>query len=211
MLRNTLLALVLAGSSVAAPVAQAETPATQTQTRKLTFNGRAATAKDLETVAQIERLYGVPAQAGDYWYDAKTGAAGKLGGPTLGFLPPGLALGGPLPANASGGGDGKLSGVFINGRELHPIDIKVLVAIYGQALPGRWWVDGQGNAGPEGGPMQINLIQLAQQLNPKAANSYYRRDGKGGNAFGSGKCRSGSIPKGSGSDKTTIDYYIGCD
>jgi hypothetical protein len=100
--------------------------------------------------------------------------------------------------------------VFINGSELHPIDVQVLVAIYGQALPGRWSVDAQGNAGPEGGPPQINLIALAQQLNPKAASTYYKRDGKGGNAFGSGKCRSGSIPQGSGYDKRTIDYYIGC-
>jgi len=181
------------------------------QARKFTFNGRGATVKDLETVAQIEKLYGQPALAGDYWYDAKGGAYGQWGGATLGFLPAGLVLGGPLPANASGGGSGKVTGVFVNGRELHSMDIKVLLAIYGQALPGRWWVDGQGNTGKEGGPMQFNLVVLAQQLNPKAANSYYRRDGKGGNAFGSGKCRSGSIPKGSGSDKTTIDYYIGCD
>lgn len=212
MLRTTLVALVLATSSIAAPVASADAPAAAPQARKLSFNGRAATAKDLETVAQLEKLYGAAAPAGDYWYDAKSGAAGKLGGPTFGFLPPGLALGGPLPANASGGGNGKLSGVFINGRELHPVDIQVLVSIYGKALPGRWWVDGQGNAGPEGGPMQINLIQLAQQLNPKKANSYYRRDGKGGNAWGAGGCRGGRIVTGSGYDKKTIDYDVGtCD
>lgn len=124
MLRTTLLALALAGSSVAAPVAQADAPA---QTRKLTFNGRAATAKDREIVAQLEKLYGAAAPAGDYWYDGRSGAAGRWGGPTFGFLPPGLALGGALPANASGGGNGTLSGVFINGRELHPIDVQVLV------------------------------------------------------------------------------------
>ncbi len=205
MLRTTLLALALAGSSVAAPVAQADAPA---QTRKLTFNGRAATAKDREIVAQLEKLYGAAAPAGDYWYDGRSGAAGRWGGPTFGFLPPGLALGGALPANASGGGNGTLSGVFINGRELHPIDVQVLVSIYGKALPGRWWVDGQGNAGPEGGPMQVNMIQLAQQLNPKKANDYYRRDGKGGNAWGAGGCRGGRIVTGSGYDKKTIDYDV---
>ncbi len=216
MLRNTLLGLAVSlgsMSSVAAQPAPQPTPVVQQQpqARKFTFNGRAATAQDLQTLAQLEQMWGQQAPAGDYWYDARTGAAGKWGGPTLGFLSPGLALGGALPANASGGGNGKATGVFINGRELHAIDVQVLIKIYGQALPGRWWVDAQGNAGPEGGPAQINLIALAQQLNPKAANSYYKRDGKGGNAFGSGKCRSGSIPKGSGYDKTTIDYYIGCE
>ncbi len=206
------LALIVAAPQLAS-AQPAPAPAQQRQpdVRKFSFNGRAATAQDLQTLAQIERLYGQPAPAGDYWYDARSGAAGRIGGPTLGFLPAGLALGGPLPATASGGGSGRVTGVFINGRELHPIDVQVLIAIYGQALPGRWWVDGQGNAGKEGGPMQLNLIVLAQQLDPKAASSYYRRDGKGGNAFGSGKCRSGSIPKGSGYDKTTIDYYIGCE
>jgi hypothetical protein len=205
MLRTTLLALVLATSTAAPSIASAETP---TAVRRLTFNGRAATAKDLEIVAQLEKLSGIAAPAGDYWYDARSGAAGRWGGPTFGFLPPGLALGGALPANASGGGNGRLSGVFINGRELHPIDVQVLVSIYGKALPGRWWVDGQGNAGPEGGPMQMNLIQLARQLNPKAANDYYRRDGKGGNAWGAGGCRGGRIVTGSGYDKKTIDYDV---
>jgi hypothetical protein len=29
--------------------------------------------------------------------------------------------------------------------------------------PGRWWVDGYGNVGPEGGPMLTNLWTLARQ------------------------------------------------
>lgn len=206
MLRTTVLALALLGA--VAP-ASAEAPAVPAaQARKLSFNGRAATAKDLETVAQLEQYFGVAAPAGDYWYDAKTGAWGRWNGPTLGFLAAGLALGPALPANASGGGNGKLSGVFINGRELHPVDIKVLISIYGKALPGRWWVDAQGNAGPEGGPMQINLVQLAYQLNPKAASSYYKKDGKGGSAWGAGGCRGGRIVTGSGYDKKNIDYDI---
>jgi hypothetical protein len=210
MMKTLALALALFVVAPHSTNAQPAPAPTAPQARKLTFNGRAATSQDLQTLASIEQLYGQPVPAGDYWYDARSGAAGKWGGPTLGFLAAGLALGGPLPANASGGGNGKVTGVFINGRELHPTDVQVLILIYGKALQGRWWVDGQGNAGAEGGPAQVNLIALAQQLNPKAASTYYRRDGKGGNAFGSGKCRSGSIPKGSGSDKTTIDYYIGC-
>jgi hypothetical protein len=159
----------------------------------------------------IERMYGKPTPEGDYWYDPVSGAAGGWGGPALGFLPAGLQLGGPLPPNASGGGRGTLTGVFINGRELHPIDVQVLIAIYGQAIPGRWWVDGQGNAGQEGGPPLINLVALARQRaasgNGKGAESYYRSDGRGNNAFVGGGCVSTSHTTGSGSDKKTYDYY----
>jgi hypothetical protein len=191
-----------------APVA-AQAP-TGPDTRRFTFNGHAATAGDLQVLAQIEQMYGRAAPAGDYWYDPVSGAGGAWGGPTLGFLPAGLALGGPLPANASGGGDGRLTGVFVNGRELHPIDVQVLVATYGQAIPGRWWVDGQGNAGPEGGPAWVNLVQLARQRGG-GADSYYRSDGTGNNVFVGGGCVSASTTLGSGDDKRTYDYYgSGC-
>ena len=179
-------------------------------TRRFSFNGRAATAGDLQILAQIEAMYQMQAPAGDYWYDARSGAAGRWGGPTLGFLPAGLALGGPLPPNASGGGNGMVTGVFINGRELHPVDVQVMMRIYGQVIPGRWWVDAQGNAGQEGGPALLNLVQLAQQRGG-AASSYYRSDGKGNNAFVGGGCVSINTSLGSGSDKRNIDYYsAGC-
>jgi hypothetical protein len=185
--------------------------AAEQSTRQFTFNGRAATPEDLQTLAQIEQLYGQRAPDGDYWYDARSGAAGKWNGPTLGFLPAGLALGGPLPANASGGGDGRTTGIFINGRELHPVDRQVLIAIYGQAFPGRWWVDGQGNAGQEGGPALLNLVAVARQRGSKSADSYYRTDGKGNNAFVGGGCVTSSSTTGSGYDKKTHDYYgAGC-
>jgi hypothetical protein len=182
----------------------------QQDTRRFSFNGRAATAGDLAILAQIEAMYRMQAPPGDYWYDARSGAAGRWGGPTLGFLPAGLALGGPLPANASGGGNGMVTGVFINGRELHPVDVQVMMRIYGQVIPGRWWVDAQGNAGQEGGPALINLVQLAQQRGG-AASSYYRSDGQGNNAFVGGGCVSVSTSTGCGYDKKSIDYYsAGC-
>jgi hypothetical protein len=78
------------------------------------------------------------------------------------LLPAGLDLGGPLPASASGGGDGRLTGVFINGRELHPADVAGLRQLVGQVWPGRWFVDAQGNYGPAGGPVWGNLVQLAR-------------------------------------------------
>ncbi|MFN0252288.1 MAG: hypothetical protein ACKV2T_35765 [Kofleriaceae bacterium] len=181
----------------------------QTQ-RRFSFNGQAATPQDLQTLAQIERWYGRPAPEGEYWYDRTSGAAGQWGGPTLGFLPAGLALGGALPPNASGGGNGMLTGVFINGRELHPVDVQVLQRIYGQVYRGRFWVDAQGNAGQEGGVAFVNLIVLAKQLG-RGAESYYRSDGRGNNAFVGGGCVSVSSTSGSGYDKKTYDYYSpGC-
>jgi hypothetical protein len=182
-------------------------------TRRFTFNGRVATPRDMETLARIERMYGQPAPAGDYWYDARSGAAGRWGGPTLGFLPAGLDLGGPLPPHASGGGQGTLTGVFINGREIHPIDYKVLQDTYGQVLPGRWWVDGNGNAGREGGPPLVNLVMLARQRAAArgGSDSYYRSDGRGSNVFVGGGCVSVSGKTGSGSSESSYSYYgSGC-
>jgi len=198
----------------AQPTAPAPAPR-KADTRRFTFNARPATQADLETLSLIEAMYGQPVPQGDYWYDAVSGAAGAWGGPTLGFLPAGLQLGGPLPANASGGGKGRLSGVFINGRELHPIDVQVLTNLYGQVLPGRWWVDGQGNAGQEGGPPLLNLVVVARQRaaagKGKGAESYYRSDGRGNNAFVGGGCVSASTTSGSGDSKKTYDYYgAGC-
>ena len=56
----------------------------------------------------------------------------------------------------------------------------------------------------------INLVQLAQQRG-KGAESYYRSDGKGNNAFVGGGCVSSSQKVGSGSSEKTYDYYgSGC-
>jgi hypothetical protein len=41
--------------------------------------------------------------------------------------------------------------VFINGRQLHMMDVAALMQIT-QVYQGRWWVDAQGNFGAEGGP-----------------------------------------------------------
>src|SRR5215468_7279393 len=125
--------------------------------RRLTFNAHAATARDLAIVQKLEASWGQRLGDGDYWYDDRSGAAGMWGGPAMAVLPAGLGLGGALPANASGGG----TGVFVNGRELHPIDLQRLQALVGPVPRGRYWVDAQGNAGPEGGPAIVNLYQRA--------------------------------------------------
>jgi transposase len=51
---------------------------------------------------------------------------------------------------------------FVNGRELHPLDVQRLRALAGTVIPGRWWVDAQGYFGLEGWPPLGNLFLIAQ-------------------------------------------------
>lgn len=106
-------------------------------------------------ISAIEQQYGVRLVAGKYWYDRACGAWGVDGGPALGFVMPGLPLGGPLCADCSNGH----TGVFINGRELHGQDV-IGLQQFVPVLPGRYWVDALWNCGYEGGPGLFNLAQL---------------------------------------------------
>jgi len=179
--------------------------------RNLSFNGHAATEQDLATLDQLEQQWGARVPDGAYWYDNVSGAAGPWGGPTGGMLPAGLGLGGALPANASGGGDGTLTNVFINGRELHPQDVYALQQLVGAVYEGRWFVDAYGNFGQEGGPVLGNLVQLAQQYGAQSGgggDSYYSSDANG-SAFVGGGCVSATSKNAAG--ETTGAYYgAGC-
>lgn len=129
---------------------------------KIIVNGTPLTAVEINA---IERKHGVELVGGSYWYDNLCGAWGIEGGPTSGFVMPGLHVGGPLRADASGGN----TGVFINGRELHASDVTVLQQFV-PVLPGRYWVDAFWNCGYEGWPPLFNLAQLMRA----------RSGGKGG-------------------------------
>ncbi len=152
------------------------------------FNARELDQTGWAVLLQIEAATRSRIPDGDYWYDPLCGAAGVWGGPALAFLPAGLPLGGAVPAQASGGGNGRVSGVFVNGRELHRQDVQVLTQIYGVApQPGRYWVDAAGNAGYEGGPPFVNLIQAARQRSGGGAGGggwYQRTWGAGGDMYG---------------------------
>ncbi len=114
--------------------------------------------------AQIQMLrdrLGIPSNApissGEYWYDNFSGLWGKRGGPTLGQIMPGLELGGPLRADASNGN----TGVFINGREIHPLEFAYLQRLFGSVNMGRYWLNAWGIGGYEGGPPIFDIRAAA--------------------------------------------------
>ena len=109
-------------------------------------------------VTELETLLRNRIADGSYWYDNACGAAGIEGGPALTLLKPGLSLGGPMQPDCSAGD----TGVFINGRHLHRLDVARLMLL-GPVLPGRYWVDATGNLGVEGWPAMLNLYAIAQQ------------------------------------------------
>ena len=130
------------------------------------------------TVRGLEQKYRIELRDGDYWYDRASGAWGLKGGPTAGFTLPGLDVGGQLRSDASNGN----TGVFVNGRQLHQYDVMALMQIT-PVYQGRFWMDGQGNVGVEGGPPLLNLWALARQSSGQggAATTYTRS----GSMFGS--------------------------
>jgi hypothetical protein len=124
--------------------------------RNIFFNGSRL------DVATLERLEGpIPViPDGQYWYDKRSGSAGLIGGPTLGYFAPDLDFFPPMSPHASGGG----TNVVVNGRYLHPVDLAGLQYYFGTVQPGRYWLDGQGNYGVENGPALGNLVQQIAML-----------------------------------------------
>ena len=110
-----------------------------------------------EALSAFQQTIMAPVAPGAYWYDPVCGAWGLWGGPAVGFILAGLEVGGPLPANASNGS----TGVFVNGRELHVMDV-VALQQYGAVWPGRYWLDARGFFGIEGGPPIGNLAMMGQ-------------------------------------------------
>ena len=91
-----------------------------------------------------------------------------LGGPTLGFVPPYLNVGGNLKQHASRGH----TGVIVNGRELPLQDVNALKQII-DVKKGRFWLEAQGNGGYEGYGASFNLKYLAQRAR---GSSFYRNN-----------------------------------
>ena len=156
--------------------------------RHVVINGRRLSDEDL---ARVEGAYRIRIPDADYWYDPVLGAWGARGQPTLGFIAPGINLGGPLRADASGGG----TGVFINGRDLPPADLIALERNTGQTPPGRYFITAQGLAGYEGGPPLWDLAAPAARSGGGGSNSWQSKI-TGGSGFTDGHTGAVFLPNG---------------
>lgn len=207
--RRSLLCIAGGFIAMTTPVA---TPAAD-RTRAIEVNGTPLDAAGARALVQIETVIG-PVPPGRYWYDAASGGAGVWGGPASAYLGPGLPLGGRLSANASGGGNGTLTGVFVNGRELHPIDVQGLGKVLQQVQPGRWWWDAAGNVGREGGAMLFNFYWIVQQQRAASgragSSSRYRSKGNGESTFVGDGCVVVHGRLRASDESSMTSYYGGC-
>ena len=130
-----------------------------------------------DIVYTLEQFYKTTIASGYYWYDNISGHWGFMGSPPQGQLLPGLGLGGAMLQNSSNG----KTGVIVNGRELHQLEVNQIIKAYGKVYRGRFWLNAQGLAGYEGQPAIFNFAQV------KRKKSYNRRS-LFGSTGGDGEC-----------------------
>jgi hypothetical protein len=131
---------------------------------KVIINGNELSSEQL---AQLESLYQVKAQAGNYWYDSKSGLYGIVDQPAYGFMYPGHNFG-KLDYKASKGN----TGVIVNGRELPQTEWAVWSQILGYWIQrGSYWFDANGNAGYEGNPYPVVNLYVAASQNGYSGNT----------------------------------------
>jgi hypothetical protein len=151
-LLGTLLAAVICSGTV---FAQASSEPTG-----IFVNGAALS---VDTVRALQQVYPVAIEPGRYWYDAVSGAYGREGEPIAGQMIAGLALGGPLRADASRG----TAGVFINGRQITSGEKAYIEQLCQTPVaPGRYWILFNGLGGYEGGPAIFDLGQCPGLARP---------------------------------------------
>ena len=154
----------------------------------------------------LEQAYRVPIQPGRYWYDAVSGVWGLEGGPAQGQIHPNLQLGPALRGDASKGN----TRVFVNGRELHMMDVLALrrcTPVY----PGRYWVLANGIGGYEGGPPSFNLAALcAAASGGGGGGSSTQCENYGGGQFNCSNSRTGigMIGEGGGKGAVFVDGKV---
>ena len=172
------------------------------QTGSVFINGAAL---DADKRRALEQAYGVPIQPGRYWYDAMSGVWGREGGPALGQIHPNLQLGPRLRADASNGN----TRVFVNGRELHTMDVLALRRCT-PVIPGRYWVLANGIGGYEGGPPTFNLAALCSAAGGGGGGSSTRCDNYGGGQFNCSNSRTGigMIGEGGGKGAVFVDGKV---
>ena len=154
----------------------------------------------------LENMVQSKIQDGHYWYDKTCGAWGVENGPTAGFVTAGLELPGPMPSDISGGG----TGIFINGREVHPLDKKGLEQLFGSAPQGRYWLDAQGNLGPEGGMALTNLAAaIAQAQSRQGGSVTHGYGGTGARGTLGSDSEGGSIYSGTDASGKSVFWFPG--
>ncbi|CAA7016862.1 unnamed protein product [Microthlaspi erraticum] len=78
-----------------------------------------------ERLVKMAEKQAGPIRPGSYWYDYRAGFWGVMGGQCLGILPPFIEeLNYPMPEDCAGG----TTRVYVNGRELHQKDLRLLNA-----------------------------------------------------------------------------------
>jgi len=135
---------------------------------------------------ELEDIYGVKPESGNYWYDTKSGLYGVVGYASFGFMFHGHDFG-EIKQDVSKGN----TNVVVNGRELPQNEWLVWSYVLGYYIqPGRYWFDHLGNAGYEGNPIPtVNLYYAAQQ-------NQYMGQGSGGDNFWSTRFSAGNYDQG---------------
>lgn len=138
-------------------------------------NGRVLGADDLA------RLGAAPGSvpAGEYWYDARSGLWGVVGDGARGQVAAGLSLG-RVDAKVSRGN----TGVLINGREITATELALVQRVTGPIARGRYFLNADGAAGPEGGAAVVNLFRGANGGASGRQASYFGHSGIDSNGGG---------------------------
>ena len=127
---------------------------------------------------RVKEVFGIDIDGRRFWYDNVSGAWGYEGLPAAGVILPGLPINAPLQRDASGGD----TNVLVNGRALHPTEVRYLAQHYGQVLPGDYYLLADGTYGFVGG-LPIGRIQTAKARGAGGSQSRFGRTLGDGNGF----------------------------
>lgn len=151
---------------------------------RVTINAYELTAQDFR---KFKSIYKIEPIAGDYWYDRRSGAFGKIGGPASGVMFPNHNFG-ALSSSASSGH----SGVYVNGRQLQQLEAVLLARLFDYSSPvkRKYWLEANGNIGMEGYPLALGNIYIAMSLHNRRAQGNDNFWSKG--LYGSGNYYKGA-------------------